>query len=48
MLLVSIKIIWLIHRQVKLEHFQFWILSSIESWLNDVSRKMKDIEKSLT
>ncbi len=28
-LLVSIKIIWMIHKQAKVEHFQFWILSSI-------------------
>jgi len=47
MLLVSIKIIWMIHKQGKLEHFQFWILNSIEFRLNDVSRRMKDIEKKL-
>ena len=29
-LLVSVKIIWMIHKQTKVEHFQFWILNSIE------------------
>jgi len=40
-LLVSIKIIWMIHRQMKVEHFQFWILSSIEFRLNDLARRMR-------
>jgi hypothetical protein len=39
-LLVSIKIIWMIHKQNKLEHFQFWILNSIEFRLNDIARKI--------
>ena len=40
-LLVSIKIIWMIHRQAKVEHFQFWILSSIEFRLNDLAKRMR-------
>ncbi len=47
-LLVSIKIIWMIHRQTKVEHFQFWILQSIEFRLNDLSKKIKNIEKTLS
>jgi len=46
-LLVSIKIIWMIHRQTKVEHFQFWILNSIEFRLNNVYTKMQKIEKQL-
>lgn len=30
-LLVSIKIIWMIHRGTKVEHFQFWVLNSLNS-----------------
>ena len=30
LLLVSIKIIWMIHKQMKVERFQFWILNLIE------------------
>ena len=44
-LLVSIKIIWMIHKQSKIEHFQFWILNSIEFRLNDISKRIKKIEK---
>lgn len=44
-LLVSIKIIWMIHKQTKVEHFQFWILNSIEFRLNDISKRVKKIEK---
>jgi len=47
-LLVSIKIIWMLHRQTKVEHFQFWILQSIEFRLNDLSKKIKNIEKILS
>ncbi|MFC1682957.1 hypothetical protein ACFL0G_01950 [Candidatus Zixiibacteriota bacterium] len=46
-LLVSIKIIWMIHRSMKVEHFQFWILNSIEFRLNDISRRMKGIEEKI-
>ena len=44
-LLVSIKIIWMIHKQIKVEHFQFWILNSIEFRLNDISKRLRNIEK---
>jgi len=47
-LLVSIKIMWMLHRQTKVEHFQFWILQSIEFRLNDLSKKIKNIEKILS
>jgi hypothetical protein len=46
-LLVSIKIIWMIHKQSRVEHFQFWILNSIEFRLNEVSRRIRQIEERL-
>lgn len=46
-LLVSVKIIWMIHKQSRVEHFQFWILNSIEFRLNEVSRRIRDIEERL-
>lgn len=46
-LLVSIKIIWMIYKQTKVEHFQFWILNSIEFRLNNLSKQMNDIEQKL-
>jgi len=46
-LLVSVKIIWMIHKQTKVEHFQFWILNSIEFRLNELGRRIRSIEDSL-
>jgi hypothetical protein len=43
-LLVSLKIIWMIHMQAKVGHFQFWILSSIEFQINMLTRRMTDLE----
>ncbi len=47
-LIVSIKIIWMMHKQIKVEHFQFWILSSIEYRVNDIAHRVIKIEKKLT
>lgn len=46
-LLVSVKIIWMIHKQTKVEHFQFWILNSIEFRLNELGRRLRSIEDSV-
>jgi hypothetical protein len=46
-LLVSIKIIWMIHNQTKIEHFQFWILNSIEYRLNGISNRLASMEEKL-
>ena len=44
-LLVSVKIIWMIYKQTKVEHFQFWILNSIEFRLNAISKKLNNMGK---
>ncbi|HEY5653724.1 MAG TPA: hypothetical protein VIR63_05080 [Pontiella sp.] len=46
-LLISIKIIWMMHKAAKVEHFQFWILNSIEFRLNDVSKQLRHLEKTV-
>ncbi|MCX7786111.1 MAG: hypothetical protein N2442_00265 [Spirochaetes bacterium] len=46
-LLVSIKIIWMIHAQQKYNHFVFWVLNSIEFRQNDMAMKLRSIEKKL-
>lgn len=46
-LLVSIKIVWMIHSQYKTNHFQFWILNSIEYRMNVIAGKIKNMEKDL-
>ena len=44
-LLVSMKIIWMIHKQAKVEHFQFWILNSIEFRLNEVTKRLRELDE---
>ena len=46
-LLVSIKIIWMIHSQHKFNHFEFWILNSIEFRMNNVDKRVRQVEKQL-
>lgn len=46
-LLVSLKIIWMMYRQSKVEHFQFWILNSIEFRVNDLAKELRLLRKKL-
>lgn len=46
-LLVSIKIVWMIHSQHKYNHFVFWILNTIEFRLNDLGKTTKALNKKL-
>lgn len=46
-LMVSLKIIWMMHRQAKVEHFQFWILNSIEFRLTEMSKRIKEIQQQV-
>jgi hypothetical protein len=46
-LLVSVKIIWMMHKSTKVEHFQFWILNSIEFRLNDVAKQLRSLEQTV-
>jgi len=45
LLLVSVKIIWMINRQSKIDHFQFWVLNSIEFQINNIAKRMRDLEQ---
>jgi len=42
--LLSLKIVWMIHLQMKLHHFQFWILNSLDFQVNELSRRMRTLE----
>jgi hypothetical protein len=44
-LLISVKIILMISQQTRVEHFQFWILHSIEFRLNEISTRIRKIEE---
>lgn len=46
-LLVSLKIVWMIHRQSKVDHFQFWILNSIEFRINNLAHQINEMQKEL-
>jgi len=47
MLLISVKIVWMIHSQHKFNHFQFWILNSLEFRMNNIYSRIKKIERML-
>jgi hypothetical protein len=46
-LLISVKIVWMIHSQHKFNHFEFWILNSIEFRMNHLYTRVKRMEKQL-
>lgn len=41
------KIIWMLYETKKSNHFQFWILNSIEVRINEMAGKINKIEKKL-
>lgn len=41
---LSVKIIYMIHLQMKINHFQFWILSSIEWRINETIKHMRQLK----
>ncbi len=47
MLFLSLKMIYMIHNQMKVNHFQFWILNSIEFRLNAIAKKIKEIDENV-
>jgi len=42
---LSLKIIYLIHCQMRVNHFEFWILSSLEWRLNEIMKILKESRK---
>lgn len=47
-LLGIIKIIWMLYETKKSNHFQFWILNSIEVRINEMASKINKIEKKIS
>jgi hypothetical protein len=47
MMLGIVKIIWLLYEMSRANHFQYWILSTIEIRINEISGRIKRIEKSI-
>jgi hypothetical protein len=42
---LSIKIIYLIHSQMRVAHFEFWILSSLEWRINEIMKQLRELRK---
>ena len=47
-LLISLKIVWMIHRNAKFHHFQFWILNSLEQRVNKIYNVNQAQTRALT
>jgi len=45
--MLSVKIIYMIHVQMRVNHFKFWILSAIEWRINEMMVRIKQIERGL-
>ena len=46
--LLSVKIIYMIHIQMRVNHFKFWILSAIEWRTNEMMAEIKHLKKQST
>jgi hypothetical protein len=42
---LSLKIIYLIHAQMRMAHFEFWILSSLEWRINEIMKQLRELRK---
>lgn len=45
-LFACIKLIWMLNEQQKVNHFQFWILSTLEIKINSIERELKNQQKN--
>ncbi len=45
--LISLKIIYYFRQQARVNHFQFWILSSIEWRVNELSKKLDEMPEAI-
>lgn len=42
---LALKIIYLIHSQMKVAHFEFWILSSLEWRINEMMKQLRELQR---
>lgn len=45
--LVSLKLVYFLHNEARVNHFQFWILSTLEWRINDTAKTLREIMKIL-
>ena len=46
-LLLSLKLVYFLESQMRLSHFQFWILSSLEWRLNKIDKQIREIQEKI-
>jgi hypothetical protein len=46
--MLSVKIIYMIHIQMRVNHFKFWILSAIEWRINEMMAEIRRLKKQST
>lgn len=46
--ILSFKIFFMLKNEAKVTHFQFWMLSSLEWRMNDMSKRLAKMESDLT
>ncbi len=46
MVTLSLKIIYLTHCQMRINHFKFWILSSIEWRINEMMKQIRELKET--
>ncbi len=46
-LLVSLKIAYFLNNEAKINHFEFWVLSSLEWRMNSLVKRMDEMERML-
>ncbi|HDM90478.1 MAG: hypothetical protein DRQ06_03170 [Candidatus Hydrothermota bacterium] len=42
--LISVKLIYIMHNQARVNHFQLWILSSLEWRINEIQKTLRKLE----
>lgn len=47
-LLLSVKLVYFLESHMRLSHFQFWILSSLEWRLDKMDKQLREIVKTLS
>jgi len=47
LVILSIKIFILLHNEAKVIHFQFWMLTSLEWRMNDMAKRISNIDENI-
>jgi len=42
---LALKIIYLIHSQMRVAHFEFWMLSSLEWRINEIMKQLRELKR---